>query len=999
MNKKIIGLLVVMFVLTLVVAGASRSEFKATKEIYSRLDDGVEKVRVFIEFKESENECFSISDAKENVVEIVGVRHSFGDKLSAYVSKEELAELEKDPNIKSIRPVRTFHKNLQDSVSLINGTITYPLQQNGFNLTGKDRTICIIDTGINYSHPDLGGCYGNNSLDSSCKIWGGYDYCADDIICNSDDDDPIDVDGHGTHVGGIAAANGTINGVAPDSRIIIIKAANSSGSFWEDDLVKAIDWCVNNASKFNISVISMSLGGGLYTDFCDTDYNTTLNVSITNAFNAHIPVVASTGNNGDSSRISAPACISTAIPVGWSNKDDSMNLTSNRNNLTLLVAPGSMINSTLVSGLYGILSGTSMATPHVSAAIAIISQFLNLTDQVKTPWEIEDALNDSGVVVDDSAVSGYNYTRINIYGTIISLDADLPSVTLVSPNNSLQTLDVNHTFRCNATDLALENMTFYLWNSSGDVINETFEDVSGDSDSFEINITNLANDGYEWNCLYFDENNNRTFASSNFSLFIIETNVTLDSPTNGLITNQNQTFVCNASSTHELSNVTFYLWNSTSGLMYNTTETVAGNSNSSSFSYNFTVGDAYSWNCLFVTNTKAEKFANSNYSITYDIAGPNISVVLPVNNSWYDKGRFNVSLDENGTCWYSLDYGAVNISMNTSDNRNFGSVNSTITAGEKYNVSYYCNDSFGYWGSTTRMFSIDTVAPSVTLVSPANEYSVEGSTTINFQFDVTDNLNITGCYLIQDDSIEAYNSSEVLTNATNTISDSVPVGNYTWTVNCTDEAGNAGTASAIILRINATSDGDDDSSSSSSSSSSSTTTTTTTTTAATYSPSKDAVASGYTKTVEENDTIKVILENPDGDDESHTINVSKISETYVKLIIESDPIEITMTEGSEEKLNLTSADYYDLRIRIDKIFYEDREVKITIWTINEPITGGISGNSISTISADGNETAGGSEKSGVIWWGTGITVGVIALSIAVIFLIRWIQKRRRLSGR
>lgn len=91
---------------------------------------------------------------------------------------------------------------LDKSAPLINATTVW----NNLNYTGKDKTVCVIDSGINWTHPDFGGCIG-----AGCKVLGGYDYV-------SDDTSPMDDNHHGTHVAGIAAAKGTINGTAPDAK-------------------------------------------------------------------------------------------------------------------------------------------------------------------------------------------------------------------------------------------------------------------------------------------------------------------------------------------------------------------------------------------------------------------------------------------------------------------------------------------------------------------------------------------------------------------------------------------------------------------------------------------------------------------------------------------------------------------------------------------------------------------------------------------------------------
>jgi len=79
----------------------------------------------------------------------------------------------------------------------------------GLGETAQIIEICIIDTGINYSHPDLGDCNTNEFLEGDCsRLIVGYDFCADDDDCTTNDTDPMDVNGHGTMVSGIAAANG-----------------------------------------------------------------------------------------------------------------------------------------------------------------------------------------------------------------------------------------------------------------------------------------------------------------------------------------------------------------------------------------------------------------------------------------------------------------------------------------------------------------------------------------------------------------------------------------------------------------------------------------------------------------------------------------------------------------------------------------------------------------------------------------------------------------------
>jgi len=231
-----------------------------------KLNEG-EKIKVVITFNESSRNNIKNSLAGKKI------KNHISPAITLVVDKEELDQLISNPDILSIKEEIQFHTAMQETLPLINATSSWNLQLNSINLTGKGESICIIDTGVNFSHSALGGCYGNNSLSSNCKIWGGVDWCADDgaSFCSEIDDLPYDVNGHGTQVAGITSGNNTMLGIAPMSRVIMFKAADSSGDLDYYDVVDGINWCASNASKFNITVISMSIGGGLYSDYCDYD--------------------------------------------------------------------------------------------------------------------------------------------------------------------------------------------------------------------------------------------------------------------------------------------------------------------------------------------------------------------------------------------------------------------------------------------------------------------------------------------------------------------------------------------------------------------------------------------------------------------------------------------------------------------------------------------------------------------------------------------------------
>ncbi|MEE8401902.1 MAG: S8 family serine peptidase, partial [Candidatus Hydrothermarchaeaceae archaeon] len=183
--------------------------------------------------------------------------YSIFEGMAAEISASKIKALASNPNVELIVEDRQFKAFLTESVPLINADDVWNKTYAGTKITGIGQTVCVIDSGVDYTHPDLGGEKG-----PGFKVLGGHDFV-------NDDNDPIDDNGHGTHVAGIIAANGTLKGVAPDANIIAIKALDEFGLGFERDILAGIDWCVSNASDYNITVISMSLGSGSYTSYCD----------------------------------------------------------------------------------------------------------------------------------------------------------------------------------------------------------------------------------------------------------------------------------------------------------------------------------------------------------------------------------------------------------------------------------------------------------------------------------------------------------------------------------------------------------------------------------------------------------------------------------------------------------------------------------------------------------------------------------------------------------
>jgi len=239
------------------------------KTIIERFNEGEEKVPVIVEYK----------NHLQPLERKMGMEK--GNRFATSVSEIELEGLESDPNVLSIRrniPLKAF---MQDSVDIIGADESWGLSVDGINLTGASQSVCILDTGINNSHPDFGG----RILDEKCFCTvsdsGNGGCCPDASI---EDDSASDDEGHGTHVAGIVGASGGINGVATRVGLVIVKIMNSTGDGNVFDLEEGIQWCINNADTYNISVITASLGAAeKETVSCDGDVPTTTSI-ITSAF-------------------------------------------------------------------------------------------------------------------------------------------------------------------------------------------------------------------------------------------------------------------------------------------------------------------------------------------------------------------------------------------------------------------------------------------------------------------------------------------------------------------------------------------------------------------------------------------------------------------------------------------------------------------------------------------------------------------------------------------
>lgn len=274
--------------------------------------------------------------------------------------------------------------------------------------TGEGVVVAVIDTGVDYNHEDLSANawvntdeIASNNIDDDNNGYVddrlGYDFIGHSPLNLVPDSDPIDDNGHGTHVAGIiAAANNTIGvkGVAIQAQILPVKVLDGYGYGYDYTVAQGIRYAVDNGAH----IINLSLGS--------TEASTALKSAVDYATNNGVVVVAAAGNSGSFTFPSYPAAYSNVISVAASNKDGEREYYSNAGKIDV-IAPGGAILSTTLGDTYAKYSGTSMAAPFVSGVAALIRQKQGVTSWQGIRHIIQTTATDFSLQTGPDIVSGY----------------------------------------------------------------------------------------------------------------------------------------------------------------------------------------------------------------------------------------------------------------------------------------------------------------------------------------------------------------------------------------------------------------------------------------------------------------------------------------------------------------------------------------------------------------------------------------------------------------
>lgn len=327
--------------------------------------------------------------------------------MAVTATTAELRALQLDPDVAAIevdnvvsvdvtQSQATWGLDRIDQLDLpLNSTYTY-------TATGVGVKVFVVDTGIYANHSEF------LNPNGSSRVLSGFDAVLDGNGTN-------DCEGHGTHVAGTVA--GRTYGVAKEAQLVPVRVLDCFASGYDSDVIAGLDWVATQVPTGGKAVVSMSLGG---------ETSNALDAAVARLTTQGISVVVAAGNDYLSDAcFTSPARAASAITVGATTSTDSLASYSNVGSCVDILAPGSSITSAGIrnSRSTATMSGTSMATPHVSGAVALLLQ-----DSYKTPAQVTAALLANSV---SNTISGVPAGTVNKF---LATTSFTPAISPASQN-------------------------------------------------------------------------------------------------------------------------------------------------------------------------------------------------------------------------------------------------------------------------------------------------------------------------------------------------------------------------------------------------------------------------------------------------------------------------------------------------------------------------------------------------------------------------------------
>ncbi len=446
----------------------SLSKENAVSSLKSHASGSQQKLAALLDEEKSRGKAEKIKQFW--IVNAIAVNAS-PELIERLAKRDDVASIELDAELHimedfSVQVSQGQIDSATSEIKRINATKVWEL-----GIDGTGINVSVIDTGINASHPDIAG-----------RVIKWVDYIGG---LSS----PYDDHGHGTHVAGTVGGNGSrgnTTGVAPNVSLLVAKVCNSAGTCPSSSIVSGIQWSVEN--KANIT--SISLGG--------SSRDTAITTAVTNAMNAGVVVIAAAGNSGPGEgTINYPAGEKNVIAVGAVDSSDNIanfsgcgGCSSSRGPITVdgevltkpdVSAPGKDITSLYyLSNGYAIMSGTSMATPHVSGAVALMLQAARNNGSTLTPAQIKNILETTSVDLGTSGKDNtYGAGRIDVFAAIAPTVVANPTEYLAG--NSAARNDTTITLNATITDAiaGVKNATVNVSAINASLTNVSLTNASG----------------------------------------------------------------------------------------------------------------------------------------------------------------------------------------------------------------------------------------------------------------------------------------------------------------------------------------------------------------------------------------------------------------------------------------------------------------------------------------------------------------------------------------